>query len=212
MTTSTLKLLALFFMILDHIGYFFPQYDAIRVLGRMSAPIFFFCFVEGYNHTHDREKYKQRLAYFSVLMCIINFQMIYLFKFIGHPLPSSINILVPNVIFTLFVMFLILEGVDNQQYYKLLAIILIPFTEYSYYAFYSVLIFRYVKDKRLKMYLFCIVNFIICLLTKNTFEIPMIFSSLLLWFYNGKNGKFNTKLFYILYPLNFYFIKLISIL
>ena len=45
-------------MVLDHIHYFFEFTGCIptvfSMLGRLSAPLFLFCTVEGFAHTHDR--------------------------------------------------------------------------------------------------------------------------------------------------------------
>ena len=108
-------------------------------------------------------------------------------------------------------MFFILEGIDNKQYWKFLFIILIPFLEYSIYAFNIILIFKYVKPKWIKFLLFTIINVSITIITHNYIELFMIGCIVFLIPYNGEKGKWNTKLFYILYPLHFYLIKLISI-
>lgn len=215
MSVSMLKWIAFLFMVIDHIGYFFPTckyYVFFRMIGRMSAPIFFFCFVEGYTHTSNKQKYKERLCISAISMGIINLIMIWIFAGLNNPLPKSISFFQPNVIFTMFIMFLILEGIDNKQYWKLCFIILVPFLEYSIYAFNTILIFRYVKNKWVKFSLFIITNSMIAMITHYYIEIFMIGSIIYLISYNGEKGKWNTKLFYPLYPLHFYLIKLISIL
>ena len=46
MTTTTLKLIALALMLIDHIGEFIPGTPLfLRILGRASAPVFLFCSV-----------------------------------------------------------------------------------------------------------------------------------------------------------------------
>ena len=61
----TLKYLALIFMVLDHIHYFFGFTGKIPLLfsqlGRLAAPLFLFCVIEGFTHTHDRKKYFLRI-------------------------------------------------------------------------------------------------------------------------------------------------------
>ena len=49
-----LKIIAIIFMTLDHIGYFLEQYENLivlasifRILGRLSFPLFIFLLVEG---------------------------------------------------------------------------------------------------------------------------------------------------------------------
>lgn len=64
----TLKIIALLTMIIDHVGAFlFPQYWELRIIGRISFPIFAFLVVEGFYHTKDLQKYMKRLAVFAVI-------------------------------------------------------------------------------------------------------------------------------------------------
>ena len=54
--TFHLKLIAMIFMIIDHIAYFLMPANSMlwlimRCIGRLAAPMFWFCFVEGYKHT-----------------------------------------------------------------------------------------------------------------------------------------------------------------
>ena len=64
---TQLKTIALVLMVLDHIHYFFEFTGCIPVvfsmLGRLSAPLFLFCTVEGFAHTHDRRRYFIRICY-----------------------------------------------------------------------------------------------------------------------------------------------------
>ncbi|MEG1873027.1 MAG: TraX family protein, partial [Ruthenibacterium sp.] len=75
LTGFHLKYLALFLMVLDHIHYFFGFTGKIPVwfsmLGRLSAPLFLFCVVEGFIHTHDRRRYFLRLYAIAVGMGIL---------------------------------------------------------------------------------------------------------------------------------------------
>ena len=58
---TQLKTIALVLMVLDHIHYFFEFTGCIptvfSMLGRLSAPLFLFCTVEGFAHTHDRKRH-----------------------------------------------------------------------------------------------------------------------------------------------------------
>lgn len=72
-----LKYLAMFCMILDHIEYFFSFTGKVPLffswIGRLAAPLFLFCIIEGFVHTHDRKKYFLRIYVLSVLMGLIQF-------------------------------------------------------------------------------------------------------------------------------------------
>lgn len=68
MSAFSLKILALVTMVIDHIGaVFFPQYTFIRVIGRLSFPIYAFLIAEGFRHTRSRTKYFLRLFVFGIL-------------------------------------------------------------------------------------------------------------------------------------------------
>ena len=77
MTTTTLKLIALALMVIDHIYEFVPGTPLIfTILGRLSAPIFFFCAVWGFHYTRNRRVYLTRMYLCSALMgvldCLLN--------------------------------------------------------------------------------------------------------------------------------------------
>lgn len=69
MSTFTLKMIALFLMVLDHVGFYFDAAPIwLRWLGRASYPLFLFCMVWGYHYTHNRKKYLLRLYLMSIFM------------------------------------------------------------------------------------------------------------------------------------------------
>lgn len=69
---TALKMIALILMVLDHIHYFFGFTGVIpewfSMLGRLAAPLFMFCMVEGFTHTHSRKKYFLKVYLISILM------------------------------------------------------------------------------------------------------------------------------------------------
>lgn len=69
MNIFQLKLLAMVFMVLDHIHLFFPNtpkfFDYIGVL---AIPLFVFALVEGIKHTGNLKRYFLRLYIFSIIM------------------------------------------------------------------------------------------------------------------------------------------------
>lgn len=73
MSTTRLKIIALIAMIIDHIGEFIPNTPIyFRWIGRISAPIFFFCMALGFYYTKDKKTYLLRLYLFGFSMSLIN--------------------------------------------------------------------------------------------------------------------------------------------
>lgn len=78
---TALKTIALVLMLLDHLHYMFGFTGMVPVwftmLGRLSAPLFLFCTVEGFAHTHDRKRYVMRMLAVAAPMGGIQFFMTY---------------------------------------------------------------------------------------------------------------------------------------
>ena len=78
---TQLKFIGLLMMVLDHIHYFFEFTGVIpewfSMLGRLGAPLFLFCTVEGFAHTHDRKRYVFRIWAIGTAMAALEFFMIY---------------------------------------------------------------------------------------------------------------------------------------
>lgn len=72
LSASGLKWIALILMVLDHIHYFFAYTGRVpewfSMAGRLAAPLFLFCLVEGFSHTHDRRRYFMKVYAIHLLM------------------------------------------------------------------------------------------------------------------------------------------------
>jgi hypothetical protein len=63
-----IKLLAALFMVIDHVGVvFFPETAALRVIGRLSFPLFAWLLAEGERHTRNFRQYLLRLLVLGAL-------------------------------------------------------------------------------------------------------------------------------------------------
>ncbi len=78
MTTLALKILAIVFMFIDHLGFAIgsarfaemnvsDMYWVCRSIGRLALPIFAFLIANGYRHTRNVKKYALRLFAFAII-------------------------------------------------------------------------------------------------------------------------------------------------
>lgn len=109
---TQLKTIALVLMVLDHIHYFFEFTGAIpetfSMAARISAPLFLFCTVEGFAHTHDRKHYFFRIWAIGAGMAAVEFLMMY-----GGWLRRGDGFYPLNAIFQDFVLLCIIwQGID----------------------------------------------------------------------------------------------------
>ena len=97
-----LKLIALFFMLIDHLGaVVFPSVTEMRILGRIAFPIYCWCMVVGFYYTRSVPKYLGRILLTGVLV-----QPLY--AYVMNHVGSTGNLLAdlylpyPNIFLTLF--------------------------------------------------------------------------------------------------------------
>ncbi|MBC8588261.1 TraX family protein [Paratissierella segnis] len=107
MSTTTLKIIAVISMIIDHIGLSFPDMPVIfRWIGRISAPLFIFCLVWGFEYTSNIKKYISRMYISSVLMGILNY-------FISVLHLKNSRLIGMNIFRVLFIILIIVWLYDN---------------------------------------------------------------------------------------------------
>ena len=126
---TALKTIALVLMVLDHIQYFFAFTGLVpewfSMLARLSAPLFLFCTVEGFAHTHDRKRYFLRIWLIAAAMGTVEFFMIY-----AHALRRGDDFYPVNAIFQQFMLLCIIwQGIDwlrQRRFVRGLAAVLLP--------------------------------------------------------------------------------------
>ncbi len=126
---TQLKMIALVLMVLDHIHYFFsftgwiPEW--FSMLGRLSAPLFMFCMVEGFVHTHDRKRYFLKVYLLSACMSGLLFFMRF-----GGILRRPDGFFPMNGMMTSFALLMVMyQGVDwlgEKRYLRGLAALVLP--------------------------------------------------------------------------------------
>lgn len=109
---TQLKFLALLFMLIDHIHYFFEFTGAIPevffIIGRLSAYLFLFCMVEGFGHTRSRTKYFLHIYVLAAAMGFIYHRMSYHGVFVRSDGFYPIN----GILLNLVILCIVWQGID----------------------------------------------------------------------------------------------------
>ncbi len=82
-TQNQLKVIAAVFMLIDHIGEeLLPQLNILRIIGRLSFPIFAFFIYEGCKYTHSKLRYFIRILLLGLLCMAVYY--VYAGKIFGN--------------------------------------------------------------------------------------------------------------------------------
>ena len=102
-------------MTVDHIGKYFGLPVVTRWLGRLAAPVFFFCAVEGATHTSDRKKYIKRLYLMSLLMCGLNVLVPFVLEGYGVCAPAVEQNIFSSILQGVIVIHILEETKNNPK-------------------------------------------------------------------------------------------------
>lgn len=226
MNGKWIKILAVIFMIIDHIGvHLIPDGTLnliLRGIGRIAFPLFAFLLAEGFRHTRNIKKYFLRLLIAALVMEAVVF-VIYLIT--GDNYLISLNVFIP-LIFGLFSLWALKQP---KWWLKLLVIPLLVLAEllqisYGVYGVLIIIIFGLFSHWTEQLWFIIIVNlffiewplFSLIGIEGNPRYPNLQWLSLLafipLFFYNGKKGQYNKWIFYAVYPLHLGIILLLDFL
>lgn len=191
-----LKIIALVTMVLDHIGLFWGI-KWLRLIGRLSFPIYCFLISKGIKKTKDLKQYMIR-----VLMLAIISQCIW--KYMGYD--------VLNILFTYFLFIQMVYFIKNKKNIMasivfVISVLISPMLDYGFYGFVLLIMFYYIEDKyvRLILMLGSIIYFVECELLSVISFVSIISIFIISKYdkpkYYKKYKKYN-KLFYWMYPLH----------
>ena len=130
-----LKIIALIFMTIDHVGVFLPSSPlqfTFRVLGKIALPIFIYTTLEGCKKTKDIKKYMLRLGVMSILMyiAIVIAQLVFYFN-------NGYLLVFQNIFFTLlnlvFIYYLIFVNKNKNKRWMIILPILIFIGSYIFF-------------------------------------------------------------------------------
>lgn len=208
MTSAVLQLIAIVTMAVDHIGYrLFPRAELLRMIGRLSFPLFVFMLVEGFVHTSSLKKYRARLCAFALLSEI----PYKLFSRGQHWREYLLSDPVSNVFFELLLVFIALWGIKlagerGWAFYGITVLsVVLAGAAGTMYGPYGVLmgIFFYLFRNRRPIAVFClaVLTVLYCIEHGSAFQIYAILAGIPIYFYNGQRGPRLPRYFaYIFYP------------
>lgn len=222
LTGNQLKILAVIFMTIDHVGMMlFPTQKVFRIIGRLAFPIFAYTFAEGCKYTKNRTRHFFILCLFAVLGQVI-------YSYMMHTLHQNILVTLALSAITIY-SFDFAKKKGDLISYAVPALVLVGvfFICYILPAFFSrasdfaidygflgvmlpVLVY-FGKDKDEKLFLLSIGLLILGASSYSIRQLLAIGAVPILALYNGKRGEMNMKyFFYIFYPLHLALIYIIG--
>ncbi len=236
-SSSTLKLIACFFMLADHIGLtFFPSDDIFRIVGRSAFPLFAFFIAEGCRYS--KHWLRRFLLIFSIGILFLAFYLVYDGKLYGNIfLTFSVSILLDRIIYSCKKYFF----ADIKLYKLFICLLIIIPTLILLYFLYGTVRFEYgffgmllpviinltnYKDinapnflKKLDIHLSKILLFSLGLILVSlngnlgALQFYCLLSLPFILLYNGKPGCKGLKyVFYIFYPAHLVIIEAIALI
>jgi hypothetical protein len=226
MNRNLLKYLAVVAMLSDHIALAFIGMDkplgiAMRVFGRLTAPIMCYFLVEGFMHTRSKKKYALRLLSFAFIS-----QVPFSYFVTGRLLAGKLN-----MIFTLFFCFMMLTALyeAKNRFLRVSGTLgfayLCSLCDWGVIAPLWVLVFAVFREDKKKVSLFYILTCIFWLgrcISLKVAEGDIWYSALwqagtlgfipFIHLYNGqagKSSKFSKWFFYCFYPIHIFIIAII---
>jgi hypothetical protein len=221
---STLKIIAIVLMLIDHIGavilYYgflnnpvsmplnYPQifqlYSILRFIGRSSFPIFCFLLVQGFIYTSNRSRYALRLLLFA-LVSEIPFDLA-----IWNTVTTLEH---QNVFLTLFIGFCVIWAIDTVSDNILLQLLIMALggalayvlhTDYSYWGILLIsALYLFRHNIGLQTLAGCVSLF---------WEAPACLAFIPINMYNGKRGLSLKYFFYLFYPVHLLMLYIIRYL
>lgn len=230
MSATTIKILMVIFMIMDHVVVFFPDIFPIwfRYFGRIVSPTFLYLVIYNFKNTSKQLSYILRLLYITIIIYIGNFLLGYIFNdyFL---VVYNVNIFA-SITTTLLVIYFfdklykVYNDIDLMTFKKIsrlivyiLSIIILAIFSISMdgsiaYVILGIIFYNTINDRPKLIISYIIFTIIIYLLTGNIFfnnigylefQYFMIFALIPILGFNYTYGKYRLKyFFYIFYPLH----------
>ena len=237
LTSFALHILAMFFMLCDHLwATIVPGNEWLTCIGRIAYPIFAFLIVEGYFHTKDLKQYVLRLLIFAAVS-EIPFNLM-----TGGRLINPFH---QNVLWTFLIGLGLIRLIEHAKHRRtirmwLITAFMIPagllaalfgMVDYAYYGVLMMLVFYLFRGRQW----WCFAGQLICLWIINIEMMGGIVYPIMLfgrewiihqqglallalipiWLYQGKQGMYNKFVkytYYVFYPLHLLILYLLMLI
>lgn len=229
MSSFFIKIFALVFMLIDHIGFmFFSDNLIFRAIGRLSFPLFAYQLAVGFSHTRNKKKHILKLLLFAII-CQIPYTL----------MLNCYNVtILPNIIFTFVIALLIIYVIENISFYHfdeennkktfciknfsivltlctlLLALGIFLKVDYEWYGILLTIAFYFTLSKKwLSIILFFILVNLNYLFHQDLMALLAyisLFDIVFITLFNGKRGYHFSWIFYAIYFLHFFLLLLIK--
>ncbi len=229
MTTFQIRLIAIITMVIDHVGlFFFPHLVILRIIGRLSFPLFAWLIANGAKYSHNNTLYLKRLLVLAVLSQA---------PFIACNLIIGSSFWYFNVVFTLalgLASILLIKKTKNifwQVYIIAFATLLAYFFNFDYaiVGILSIVCFYFFSESPRRLLVSQVAIFSVPLILNTALSSyfnnssysaldgfkslgGLLVSLLLIHLYNNKEGLKAKNLFYLFYPLQYVAILILLLL
>lgn len=225
---STIKLIALVTMLIDHIGATIVLtmigkhgvtgankafYYFLRGVGRLAFPLYIFLLLQGFEHTRNRVKYLSRLFAFA-LISEIPFDLAFMIPKEAVKSGHIVESLYQNVFFTLcigLIAIMLIDEVHRRYGYSNKATVLVLIIvisaallgdiiccDYGLFGVLAIIVAYKYRDNLVKQ----MIMICIVLALSNPVEAVALIDVILIRNYNGKKGLNVKWLFYLFYPVH----------
>lgn len=230
LSNNMLKVIACITMLIDHMGVIlFPNIMILRIIGRVSFPIFAFLLAEGCFYTRNKLRHFLVISGFALVMQVVLYfatsmtdfsifvhfsiavGICYIIDFIDKFFREKKYMVSISLIIGLILLSCFIFIIDNSTMYF-----------YSNYGIYGIflpvsmyIVRKYIKDIHIfiNIALICIALVLMNHFRAYNYQLYGMFSFVFILLYNGKKGKYNLKyLFYIFYPLHMVILYAIAML
>lgn len=228
MNTFEIKLVAIITMVIDHIGaFFFPEVLWLRLIGRVSFPLFAWMIANGAEHTRNMDKYLVRVG----ILALVSQVPVMLLNRMTDPHFSGLN--------AIFTLFLGLMAINSWNKYRSMTVRLgwiggaclvaeILKTDYGTAGVLAVVLFYIFRKNKKAMFwsqaglylTWYVLPFIYTVLINKVTLIslgrlinPLGLTALIFIFaYTGKQGIKAKYLLYAFYPIHYLVMYLIKLM